>query len=68
MKWIPDGTEELLCPAYLRMEDLLEGLNELQCSHATIEVTSLEETIKEMKNSSTNKSNDILFRGLGAPR
>ncbi|KAL3628361.1 hypothetical protein CASFOL_027407 [Castilleja foliolosa] len=56
-------TGEHLRPAFLRKEDLQERLTAWDMSTDTIEVSSLEETIQEMKDSSTNKSNDILFIG-----
>ncbi|KAL3628352.1 hypothetical protein CASFOL_027398 [Castilleja foliolosa] len=45
------------------MEDFQERLIAMSMSPDTIEVASLEETIQEMMDSSTSKSNDILFVG-----
>ncbi|KAL3628346.1 hypothetical protein CASFOL_027392 [Castilleja foliolosa] len=56
---------ERLRLAFLRKEDLQERLNAMSISPGTIKVASLEETIQEMKDSSTSKSNDILFVGYG---
>ncbi|KAL3628351.1 hypothetical protein CASFOL_027397 [Castilleja foliolosa] len=58
-------TGERFRPAYLRKEDLQERLTAMGVSSSTIKVSSLEETIHEMKDSSTSKSNDILFIGHG---
>ncbi|KAL3628407.1 hypothetical protein CASFOL_027453 [Castilleja foliolosa] len=63
-------TGERLRLAFLRKlkEDLQERLTALGVSPGTIKVVSLEETIQEMKDSSTSKSNDILFVGHGDTR
>ncbi|KAL3628347.1 hypothetical protein CASFOL_027393 [Castilleja foliolosa] len=59
-------TGEIFRPAFLRKEDLQERLAAMNISpEDSIEVGSLEETIQEMKDRSTSKSNDILFIGLG---